>query len=182
MSDTATATDTEAAQLALVDEHDRLLGSAEKLSAHLPPGKLHRAFSVFLLDRDGRVLLQQRAASKYHFGGLWSNSCCGHPGPDDDVTAAASRRTDEELGTGPLELTPVGTMLYTATDLGSGLVERELDHLLVGIYEREPQPDPNEVMATRRLSWDELVAEVAAAPELYTPWLPLALPIVARAI
>jgi isopentenyl-diphosphate delta-isomerase len=178
MSDTATATP----QLALVDEHDRLLGSADKLSAHLAPGQLHRAFSVFLFDGEGRVLLQQRAASKYHFGGLWSNSCCGHPGPEDEVAAAASRRTDEELGVGLVTLTPVGTLLYSASDEHSGLVERELDHLLIGRHSSEPQPDPDEVMATRWVGWDELVADVAATPERYTPWLPLALPIVARSL
>ena len=168
------------AQLALVDEQDRLLGSAEKLSAHIPPGQLHRAFSVFLFDDEGRLLMQQRAESKYHFGGLWSNSCCGHPGPDQEVAAAASKRTDEELGIGIVELTPAGTLLYSARDEGSGLVEREFDHLLAGHYTREPQPDPAEVMATRWVPWDELVAEVAATPERFTPWLPLALPIVAR--
>jgi isopentenyl-diphosphate Delta-isomerase len=169
------------AQLALVDEQDRLLGSAEKLSAHQPPGQLHRAFSVFLFDRAGRVLMQQRAASKYHFGGLWSNSCCGHPGPDQAVDAAASKRTDEELGVGLIELTDVGTLLYTASDPGSGLVERELDHLLVGRFDAEPEPDPDEVMATRWLTWDELTSEVSENPETFTPWLPLALPLVAQA-
>lgn len=174
------ATATTTSQLALVDENDRLLGSADKLTAHLAPGQLHRAFSVFLFDGERRVLLQQRATSKYHFGGLWSNSCCGHPGPGEEVPAAASRRTDEELGTGPVELTAVGTLLYSASDERSGLVERELDHLLIGHYTREPQPDPDEVMATRWVAWDELVADVTATPERYTPWLPLALPIVAR--
>jgi isopentenyl-diphosphate delta-isomerase len=171
-----------ASQLALVDEQDRLLGSEDKLTAHLPPGHLHRAFSVFLFDDEGCLLLQQRAESKYHFGGLWSNSCCGHPGPDDEVAAAASRRTDEELGIGLISLVPVGTMLYSAADESSGLVERELDHLLIGHYALEVNPDPGEVMATRRLTWAELLVDVTAAPERYTPWLPLALPIVARSL
>jgi isopentenyl-diphosphate Delta-isomerase len=166
--------------LALVDEQDRLIGSAEKLSAHQPPGQLHRAFSVFLFDEQGRVLMQQRAASKYHFGGLWSNSCCGHPGPDEDVAAAASKRTDEELGVGLIPLTAVDKMLYSATDPGSGLIERELDHLLVGRFSGSPVPNPDEVMATRWVSWTELSAEVTAAPERFTPWLPLALPRVAQ--
>jgi isopentenyl-diphosphate Delta-isomerase len=171
-----------APQLALVDEQDRLIGAADKLSAHQPPGQLHRAFSVFLFDRHGRLLLQQRAASKYHFGGLWSNSCCGHPAPDQPVAVAASQRTDEELGVGLIELTAVGSMIYSATDPGSGLVERELDHLLIGRCDDEPRPNAAEVMATRRIPWSEVVADVAAAPDRYTPWLPLALPIVTQSL
>lgn len=176
------ATDAVVPRLALVDEQDRLIGVSDKLSAHQPPGQLHRAFSVFLFDGEGRLLLQQRAASKYHFGGRWSNSCCGHPAPGQHVVTAASQRTDEELGVGRIELKTIGSMIYNASDPGSGLVERELDHLLVGRCDHEPQPDPAEVMATRRVAWSELLEEVAVTPGSYTPWLALALPIVSQAL
>ncbi len=87
--------------LELVDEDGRTIGTAEKLSAHQAPGQLHRAFSVFLFDEQGRLLLQQRALGKYHSPGVWSNTCCGHPYPGEAPFAAAARRTFEELGVSP---------------------------------------------------------------------------------
>ena len=92
---------TEAILLELVDEDGTTIGTAEKLAAHQPPGQLHRAFSVFLFDEQGRLLLQQRALGKYHSPGVWSNTCCGHPYPGEAPFAAAARRTYEELGVSP---------------------------------------------------------------------------------
>ncbi|KOX23854.1 isopentenyl-diphosphate Delta-isomerase [Nocardiopsis sp. NRRL B-16309] len=131
--------------LELVDESGRTIGTAEKLSAHVSPGRLHRAFSVFLLDDRGRLLLQRRALGKYHSPGVWSNTCCGHPYPGEPPFLAAARRTTEELGVAPVLMREAGTVRYTHPDPHSGLVEQEYNHLFVGLVGGEPRPDPEEV-------------------------------------
>jgi isopentenyl-diphosphate delta-isomerase len=148
------------------------LGGMDKLRAHQAPGHLHRAFSVLLLDPQGKVLLQQRAPSKYHFAGRWSNSCCGHPAPDVSVVTAAQERTFGELGL-EVQLEAVGSFVYHAADEASGLVEHEDDTVLVGRLQARalPAPDPEEVSATRLVSPADLRAELAADPEAFTPWL-----------
>ena len=161
-------------EIILVDESDREIGFAEKLEAHRDGGRLHRAFSIVLFDSEGRMLLQQRAAVKYHFGGLWTNACCGHPRRGEELVEAARRRLREELGV-EAELRRAFSFRYTATDAGSGLTERELDHVLVGRFEGEAQPDPNEIDALRWVDCAELAKDVAAHPELYTPWFALVL-------
>jgi isopentenyl-diphosphate Delta-isomerase len=168
--------------LVLVDTQDREVGTSDKESVHRPPGLLHRAFSVFLFNADGELLLQQRAATKYHFGGLWSNSCCGHPRPSEDVVAAARRRTYEELGVECEELSPVGSIVYEAVDETTGLVEREFDHLFVGVCNSSLEPNEQEVMMTSYVTWPVLTEDVQRHPESYTPWLHVALPIVRRAL
>lgn len=165
----------------LVDEDGRDLGTAPKLDAHRAPGLRHRAFSVFVATSDGRVLLQRRAAAKYHFPGLWSNACCSHPRPGEAVAAAARRRLPEEVGLScPLE--EVGTFAYEAADPVTGLVERELDHVLVGCSDAVPAPDPAEVAEVRLVPLAALVADVAGHPEAYTPWLAAALAVAAPAL
>jgi isopentenyl-diphosphate delta-isomerase len=154
----------------LVDEAGRDLGAAEKLAAHQAPGQLHRAFSVFVFTSAGLLLLQRRAAGKYHFAGRWSNSCCGHPRPGEAVAAGGGRRLYEELGI-RCELEEVGAFRYAATDQASGLVEQELDHLLVGVSDDDPAPDPAEVDAVRLVSLEELAEGIRADPGAYTPWL-----------
>jgi isopentenyl-diphosphate delta-isomerase len=134
--------------LELVDENGTTIGTAEKLSAHVPPGRLHRAFSVFLFDDSGRLLLQQRARGKYHSPGVWSNTCCGHPYPGEAPFAAAARRTAEELGLSPSMLREAGTVRYNHPDPASGLVEQEYNHLFAGLVRAEPRPDPEEVGET----------------------------------
>ena len=152
----------------LVDERDRPAGEAEKLEAHRQ-GRLHRAFSVFVLDASGRVLLQRRAVGKYHSGRLWSNSCCGHPRPGEDTRAAAERRLAEELGFHcPLEA--AGAFVYRA-QLGN-LVEHEYDHVFQGRFDGDPRPDPAEVEAWRWMPLEALEAGLAAHPGDYTVWLP----------
>ncbi|QMU76193.1 isopentenyl-diphosphate Delta-isomerase [Streptacidiphilus sp. PB12-B1b] len=150
--------------LELVDAEGRTIGTAEKLSAHLSPGRLHRAFSVFLFDPQGRLLLQQRALGKYHSPGVWSNTCCGHPYPGESPFVAAARRTAEELGAGPVRLQQAGTVSYHHPDEATGLVEREYNHLFVGIAEPEQHPAPEEVADIRFVTPAELAELRAARP------------------
>jgi isopentenyl-diphosphate delta-isomerase len=153
------------------------LGSMDKLQAHQGEGHLHRAFSVFLFDGD-RVLLQRRAMTKYHFAGLWTNSCCGHPAPDSDVRGQAVRRTKQELGV-DVQLVIRGDFLYRALDPTSGLVEHELDTVLVGdLPATDLDPDPAEVSATRLTSLTALRQQLSQLPETFTPWLGQALDLV----
>jgi len=156
----------------LVDERDREVGQAPKLEAHAN-GALHRAFSVFVLNARGEVLLQRRADAKYHSGGLWTNTCCGHPRPGEDVADAARRRLREEMGF-DCALEPAGTFLYRA-DVGAGLTEHELDHLFTGRHDADPSPDPAEASEWRWQLPDDALAEAEAHPERFTPWFPLAL-------
>ncbi len=142
--------------LELVDENGVTIGTAEKLSAHQAPGRLHRAFSVFLFDERGRLLIQQRALGKYHSPGVWSNTCCGHPYPGEAPFAAAARRTYEELGVSPSLLAEAGTVRYNHPDPASGLVEQEYNHLFVGLVQTAPRPDPEEVADTVFASPQEL--------------------------
>ncbi|MGW3074515.1 isopentenyl-diphosphate Delta-isomerase [Kitasatospora sp. NPDC001132] len=131
--------------LELVDDEGVTIGTGEKLWAHQQPGRLHRAFSVFLFDRQGRLLLQRRALGKYHSPGVWSNTCCGHPYPDEPPFVAAARRTAEELGVAPALLCEAGTVRYDLPDEASGLIEREWNHLFVGLVTAPVEPAPEEV-------------------------------------
>ncbi|MEW1865954.1 isopentenyl-diphosphate Delta-isomerase [Streptomyces sp. NBC_00669] len=142
--------------LELVDENGVTIGTAEKLSAHLAPGRLHRAFSVFLFDDEGRLLLQRRALSKYHSPGVWSNTCCGHPYPGEQPFVAAARRTAEELGVAPVLMREAGTVRYNHPDPASGLVEQEYNHLYVGLVRDPLRPDPEEIGETLFATPDEL--------------------------
>jgi isopentenyl-diphosphate delta-isomerase len=142
--------------LELVDEDGNTIGTAEKLSAHQAPGRLHRAFSVFLFDEQGRLLLQRRALGKYHSPGVWSNTCCGHPYPKEAPFAAAARRTYEELGISPSLLAEAGTVRYNHPDPDSGLVEQEFNHLFVGVVQAPLRPDPEEVGDTAFVTPREL--------------------------
>ncbi|WP_394428924.1 isopentenyl-diphosphate Delta-isomerase [Streptomyces sp. SGAir0957] len=154
--------------LELVDEDGRTIGTAEKLAAHQPPGRLHRAFSVFLFDEQGRLLLQQRALGKYHSPGVWSNTCCGHPYPGEAPFAAAARRTFEELGVSPSLMAEAGTVRYNHPDPESGLVEQEFNHLFVGMVQAPLAPDAEEVGATAFVTAEELAARHAADP--FSSW------------
>ncbi len=156
----------------LVDDEDRAIGRAKKLRAHRQGGMLHRAFSITVFDSRGRVLLQRRAATKYHFPNLWSNACCGHPRPEETVEEAAHRRLREELGFDtPLE--SMLSFLYQAHDPGTGLSEYEFDHVLVGTHDGDPKPDPAEVSEWRWMEAGQLLREMAVHAERYTPWLPI---------
>jgi isopentenyl-diphosphate delta-isomerase len=156
-------------EIILVDEQDREVGFAEKVAAHRDGGRLHRAFSIVLFNARGEMLLQLRAAAKYHFGGLWTNACCGHPRRGEELEPAARRRLREELGI-EVELRKVFAFTYSATDAGSGLTERDFDHVLVGSFDGEPQPDPEEMDDTRWIDCAELERDLRERPEAYTPW------------
>ncbi|WP_062213234.1 isopentenyl-diphosphate Delta-isomerase [Streptomyces sp. NBRC 109706] len=150
------AVSTEPILLELVDEDGHTVGTAEKLSAHQAPGRLHRAFSVFLLDDAGRLLLQRRALGKYHSPGVWSNTCCGHPLPGEAPFLAAARRTFEELGAAPSLLREAGTVRYNHPDPVSGLVEQEYNHLFAGVVRQPLRPDPEEIAETAFVTPGEL--------------------------
>ncbi|MEU0287270.1 isopentenyl-diphosphate Delta-isomerase [Streptomyces sp. NPDC052492] len=154
--------------LELVDEDGATIGTAEKLAAHQPPGRLHRAFSVFLFDERGRLLLQQRALGKYHSPGVWSNTCCGHPYPGEAPFAAAARRTYEELGVSPSLMAEAGTVRYNHPDPASGLVEQEFNHLFVGMVQAPVRPDEQEVAATAFVTPQELAER--HAQDTFSAW------------
>ncbi|WP_149181704.1 isopentenyl-diphosphate Delta-isomerase [Streptomyces sp. TRM49041] len=154
--------------LELVDENGSTIGTAEKLSAHQAPGQLHRAFSVFLFDEEGRLLLQRRALGKYHSPGVWSNTCCGHPYPGEAPFTAAVRRVFEELGVSPSLMAEAGTVRYNHPDPASGLVEQEYNHLFVGMVQAPLRPDPAEVGETAFVTAPELAERHASAP--FSAW------------
>lgn len=157
----------------LVNENDEALGTTEKMEAHRK-GLLHRAFSVFIFDGEGRMLLQQRAAGKYHGGLLWTNACCSHPYPNEDVADAAIRRLEEELGfTAPLK--KIFAFTYKA-DVENGLVEHEFDHVFAGEYEGEINFNRDEVEAVAHHSLDDIGQMLKDQPDLFTAWFRIAFP------
>jgi isopentenyl-diphosphate delta-isomerase len=156
----------------LVDENDLELGSSEKLRAHRD-GALHRAFSIFVFDPGGRLLLQKRARTKYHSGGLWSNTCCGHPRPGETTVGAARRRLREEMSF-DCELRAAFDLLYRA-ELDGALVEHEYDHVFVGEFAGTPDPDPSEVEDWKWIGMSELRRGLRDEPSLYSAWLKLVL-------
>jgi isopentenyl-diphosphate Delta-isomerase len=153
--------------MVLVDADDRVIGTEGKLAAHRS-GALHRAFSVIVWDRAGRQLVQKRARGKYHSGGLWTNACCGHPRPGEDVGEAALRRLEEEMGFA-CRLESLGTILYRA-ELDGGMSEHELVHVFRGTYEGPVAPDPVEVEDYRWARLDDLRADIAKDPEAFSVW------------
>jgi isopentenyl-diphosphate delta-isomerase len=157
----------------LVDSHGVATGSCTVAEAHAAPGRLHRAFSVTLLDDLGRALIQQRAAEKTRFALRWANACCGHPAPGQSVTDAAARRMIEEIGVRGVTLREVGVYLYRAEDSRTGRVEHEYDHVLVGRMPADAPMDldPAEVADVRWLAPDRLYADLAENPDRYAPWL-----------
>ena len=165
----------------LVDADDREVGTMPKLAAHRDGGHLHRAFSIFIFDPAGRMLLQRRARTKYHFGGLWTNACCSHPLPGQPLPDIAHARLREEMGL-DAPLAKLFTFTYRAHDPASGLTEHELDHVYAGTTADQPQPNPAEVDEWRWVAVAELLADVAASPDAYTPWFKAALADVLRAV
>ncbi|MFE3796660.1 isopentenyl-diphosphate Delta-isomerase [Nocardia tengchongensis] len=178
-SDATPVADRETLLVELVDEQGRAHGSLSVAAAHTAPGQLHRAFSVLLFDAVGRVLLQRRAAVKTRFPMLWTNTCCGHPEPGRAVVEAAAKRLQEELGVSA-ELSEVGAFTYQATDPGTGRVEFEYDHVVIGRLDDEVlHPNPDEVADTAWVRPDTLAQDVASEPGRYTPWLSGVLAVIA---
>jgi isopentenyl-diphosphate delta-isomerase len=160
-------------EVILVNEKDEPVGTMEKMRAHRE-GVLHRAFSVFVFDREGRMLLQKRAAGKYHGGGLWTNTCCSHPYPEEGVEAAARRRLQEEMGfTTPLN--KIFAFTYQA-EVENDLIEHEYDHVFAGEYEGAIRPDEAEVAEFSYWDLHELKEALQRQPERFTSWFRIAFP------
>jgi isopentenyl-diphosphate Delta-isomerase len=161
-------------QVILVNPQDEPIGVMEKMEAH-QKGLLHRAFSVFIFNTKGEMLLQQRAITKYHSGGLWTNTCCSHPAPGESTAAAASRRLQEEMGF-QTPLKESFSFLYK-TPFDNGLTEHEIDHVFIGEYEAAIEPNPAEVEAYEYRSMDSIKAAIEHTPQLFTSWFKIAFPV-----
>lgn len=161
-------------KIQLVDEKGLTIGEIEKIAAHENGGTWHRAISVFLFDEHSRLLIQKRTQGKYHFGGLWANSCCSHPTTQETIEQAAVRAMVDELGV-KVPVKEVAVVRYEAVDLVSGHTEREHDHILVGHLGIDPIPNPDEVETFRWVTIDDLRAEIEEQPGSFVPWLPIIL-------
>lgn len=157
-------------QVILVDSRNRELGVMDKTEAH-QRGVLHRALSVFIFNSKGELLLQRRAMGKYHSSGLWTNTCCSHPRPGENVADAAHRRLQEEMGT-KTALTELFDFIYKA-ELENGLYEHEADHVFTGKTDADPKPDPSEVMEWKWVNTAALASDMDANPTAYTIWFQL---------
>lgn len=154
-------------QVILVDTNDNPLGVMEKMEAH-EKGLLHRAFSVFILNSKGELLLQQRAFSKYHSAGLWTNTCCSHQREGETNLEAGKRRLMEEMGM-EVPLKEVFSFIYKAP-FDNGLTEHEFDYVLVGYSDETPKINPDEVASWRWLSLNEIQQDILKNPKNYTEW------------
>lgn len=151
----------------LVDNQDHQVGIMEKLAAHVVP-RLHRAFSIFLFNSKGELLLQQRAFSKYHSPGLWTNTCCSHPRDGETLEQATARRLQEEMGMS-CEMHEVFTFIYKAP-VGLGLTEHEYDHVWFGVTDETPHINRDEVESWKYMSVDDIAKDMKLHPEEYTEW------------
>ncbi|MEO8960737.1 MAG: isopentenyl-diphosphate Delta-isomerase [Ginsengibacter sp.] len=154
--------------LILVDQNDREVGFMNKLSAHRA-GVLHRAFSVFIFNTQGEILLQQRADGKYHSAGLWSNTCCSHPIKGEEFEKTIARRLKEEMGI-VCKTQFQFSFIYKAA-LENGLIENELDHVYFGTTDDIPQPDAEEVKDWKYIGIKQLKEEIDTHPEKFSAWL-----------
>lgn len=155
--------------MVLVDEENNVLGTMPKAEVHGPDTPLHRAFSSFIFRQsDKKLLLQQRSGKKKTWPLMWSNSCCGHPGLDEANVDAARRRLKDELGLEPLWLEEVSPYRYRFER--EGVVENEICPIVVGMTDKEPEINPDEVEAIRWVDWHEFVQEVKDHPENYSEW------------
>ncbi|MCL9667072.1 isopentenyl-diphosphate Delta-isomerase [Rosenbergiella epipactidis] len=164
-------------EVILVDEQDNPLGKMEKLAAHRQ-GRLHRAITVYIFNTKQQLMLQQRAFSKYHCGGLWSNTCCGHPFPNESTQQAAERRLEEEMGL-KLPLTKL-TQTYYNLPVTDGLIEHEFGHIFTGLTDQLPVLNPHEAENYRFASLSEVQQELITSPERFTPWFKTTFPMLAK--
>ena len=156
----------------LVDREDKEIGTEEKMKAH-KDGKLHRAFSIFVFNSKGELLLQRRALSKYHCGGLWTNTCCSHPRKGEVLEEAVHRRIMEEMGF-DCEMKEVFSFSYKSK-FDNGLTENEIDHVFIGSFEGEPAINREEVEEFRWIKIDNLKKDISENPGKYTPWFKIAI-------
>jgi len=156
----------------LVNEQDIALGTMEKLEAH-EKGLLHRAFSIFIFNSNKELLLQRRALTKYHSAGLWTNTCCSHPRPEEEAINAARRRLKEEMGF-DTELNFKVKFLYK-TPFENGLTEHELDYIFVGHYNLQPTINHDEVDSFKWMSIDQIKQEIKSSPQNFTSWFKIAI-------
>lgn len=160
-------------EVILVNEKDNELGLMEKMEAH-QKGLLHRAFSVFIFNSSNELLLQKRAASKYHSGGLWTNTCCSHPRKGETALQAANRRLKEEMGMN-CKLKKAFYFIYKSV-LDNELTEHELDHVFVGFTDDKPILNLEEAEDFKYISLEALTKEIELFPDNYTIWLKTCLP------
>lgn len=156
----------------LVDEQDNDIGVMEKLQAH-QLGVLHRAFSVFIFNDKEQLLLQQRSLTKYHSAGLWTNTCCSHPRPNETIKDAANRRLFEEMGMS-CDLKIKTNFIYK-TSFENGLTEHELDYVLIGSSNQNPHINHDEVSSYKWLSIAVIKTDIISNPNQYTSWFKIAL-------
>jgi isopentenyl-diphosphate delta-isomerase len=165
--------------LILVDEDDNEIGLMEKLAVH-QTGSLHRAFSVFIFNSKGELLLQQRADDKYHSGGLWTNTCCSHPVNGEEIKSTIKKRLKEEMGL-DCETNFQFSFIYK-TGFGNGLTEHELDHVYFGKSDAEPMLNTFEAKDWKYISLENLEKAIQKNPENYTTWLRICLPEVIKKV
>jgi len=146
----------------LVDENDQEIGTEEKMQAHID-AKLHRAFSIYIFNSKGELLLHQRAKEKYHCGGLWTNTCCSHPRQDESLEDATKRRLREEMGMGA-ELKKILNFIYKKS-FSNGLTEHEHLHVFIGKSDKDPNPDPEEAEDWKWINIKELKEDIKNNPE-----------------
>ncbi len=159
-------------EVILVDHGDKPVGKASKTEAHRKP-LLHRAFSIFLYHED-RLLIQQRAFDKYHSGGLWANTCCSHPGDELEITKDAEQRLFDETGI-QCSVKEIFCFEYEH-QFDEALYEHEYDHVMVGDFDGDFQPNPAEVEVMRWITFSELEKEMAEEPQKFAPWFVIAAP------
>jgi isopentenyl-diphosphate delta-isomerase len=159
-------------QVILVDQEDVPRGQMDKMEAH-EKGLLHRAFSVFIFNSKRELLLQQRALSKYHSGGLWTNTCCSHPRIGESNIHAARRRLKEEMGM-DCDMSYLFKFTYRA-EFEDGLTEHEVDHVFFGSSDELPVINPDEVETFKYMDLDTLALDIDVNPSAYTPWLRICL-------
>ena len=160
-------------EVILVNESDEPIGLMPKMEAH-QKGLLHRAFSVFIFDREGKMLLQQRSSEKYHGACLWTNACCSHPYANEKTADAAVRRLEEEMGFAT-ELHEIFSFTYRAA-VENNLTEHEFDHVFAGQYEKGIHPNPHEVMNHRFETMQKIEEDIRLHPGKYTSWFKIAFP------
>ncbi|MDC1216633.1 isopentenyl-diphosphate Delta-isomerase [Flavobacteriaceae bacterium] len=154
-------------EVILVDTSDNPIGTMPKMEAH-EKAALHRAFSVFIINKEGQLMLQQRALHKYHSPGLWTNTCCSHQRLGETNLEAGARRLQEEMGfETPLE--ELFSFIYKAP-FDNGLTEHELDHILLGYYDAVPEINEEEVASWKWMDLEQVAKEKKTKPENYTVW------------